>query len=196
MIKKRLFLICLTGVMLGTTACTLPFGNKADDTVEDEIEVISVDVDTSIPNITTMNKSEILSMTADEVKASVETYLPSYKSIYQIDENKTMTDTDWLSLRNIICIQFYGSDTLSTAESADTSNDDENAIYYSPSRESIQNMTTTEFGAYLNGLYTYMYGDEYLPKNNLDFTTYDEATLQQLKQNFVNSIAVDTKSTK
>lgn len=193
--KIKSIVIGLVGMMiLGMTGCSLPFGQKENETTPDEVEVISVDVDTSTPNITTMNKAEILNMTADEVKKSVETYLPSYKTIYKIDENKTMTDSDWLSLRNIICIQFYGNDTLSSAESSDSTNTDENAIYYSPTRESIQNMSAVEFGEYLNGLYTYMYGEDYLVKNNLDFKTYDEKTLLELKQNFVNSIAVDTSN--
>lgn len=196
MIKKRFFLLFLTGIMIGTTACTLPFNKDTDVEDTDEVEVISVDVNTDIPNITTMNKSEILSMSAKEVKDSVETYLPSYKEIYKIDTNKTMTDDDWLSLRNIICIQFYGNDTLSTAESADTDNTDENAIYYSPTRKSIENMSTLEFGTYLNGMYTYMYGEDYLKKNNLDFTTYDEKTLQELKKNFINSIPEETTKSK
>ena len=83
-----------------------------------------------------MSKSKILSLSASEVKQSVETYLPNYRTIYKISNSKVMTDEDWLNLRDIICIQFYGNATLDTTSSSNST--DNNAKYYNPDKESIK----------------------------------------------------------
>lgn len=179
--KKIKIALCITTLsLISLTGC----GTK-EATVEDEIEVISVNINEDIPNITELSKSKILAMNASEVKESVETYLPNYRTIYKINSNKVMTDEDWLSLRDIICIQFYGNATIDTVSS---SNSDENAKYYNPDKESINKMSSAEFASYMNGLYTYMYGKDYLKNNNINFTQYDDAKINILKQDFLNSL--------
>lgn len=188
--KKRAIVFSLLAITtISMTGCSFNFGREKEDVVEDTVNVITVEVDENTPNITEMSKSEILAMTSEDVKKSIETYLPSFRSIYKISENRTMTDDDWISLRNIICTQFYGDAKLGTATPEIGYEDDKNAIYYAPTKASIEAMSLAEFGAYLNGLYTYMYGDNYLSTANIDFTTYDAATLQQLKTEFLQGLS-------
>lgn len=188
MINKRMSVILCTSILL--IASLSGCGTK-EEIPEDEVEVISVNVDEDVPNITELSKSKILTMSASEVKQSVETYLPNYRTIYKISDSKVMTDDDWLSLRDIICIQFYGNATLDTVSSSNST--DENAKYYNPDKESIQKMSATEFATYMNGLYTYMYGNDYLKNNNIDFTQYDEAKINILKQDFLNNLDKNSK---
>ena len=181
--KKRI----LISMLIISCLCFMGCQKKQEEINDDETEVISVNVNNNIKNITELSKSEILSMSAEEVKSSVETYLPNYRNIYKIDSNKVMTDNDWINLRNIICIQFYGSASLNTAE-GDSSYQDANAKYYAPTKESIEKLSLQEFAVYMNELYTYMYGQNYLATNNIDFTKYDETQLTTLKQEFIASI--------
>lgn len=186
--RKLLSLIMLIGVTISVTGCSLNFNRNKEEAPSDAVQVISVEVDESVPNITDLSKAEILGLTASDVKKSVETYLPSYRTIYKIDDNKTMTDADWLSLRDIICTQFYGDAKLGTATAQVGFDDDKNAIYYAPVKSSIEAMSLVEFGNYLNGLYTYMYGDQYLTKAGIDFKTYNADVLQSLKTDFLRSL--------
>lgn len=49
-------------------------------------------------------------------------------------------------------------------------------------------MSASEFATYMNGLYTYMYGKDYLTSNNIDFTQYSEDKINILKQDFLNNL--------
>jgi hypothetical protein len=181
--NKKIIISCILGIstMMLMTGC----GRQTEEP-QDEIEVISVNIDEDTPNITEMSKSKILSLSASEVKQSVETYLPNYRTIYKISNSKVMTDEDWLNLRDIICIQFYGNATLDTTSSSNST--DNNAKYYNPDKESIKKMSASEFATYMNGLYTYMYGKDYLTSNNIDFTQYSEDKINILKQDFLNNL--------
>ena len=48
----------------------------------------------------------------------------------------------------------------------------------------LKKMSASEFATYMNGLYTYMYGKDYLTSNNIDFTQYSEDKINILKQDF------------
>ena len=183
--KSKLFVI-LTVVagILSLSGC-----KKEVPKTEDTTEVISVIIDENVPDITEMNKAEIMAMTAGDVKKSVETYLPNYKSIYKIDDNKVMSDNDWLTLRDIICIQLYGTTKLGEASVSDNNlANDPNAIYYAPSKASIEAMSTGEFAVYMNNMYIYYYGEDYLIKNNIDFTKQNDETLQTEKKKLLDTL--------
>lgn len=182
-------------------ACISMIGCGKEEVVEPEsteiIEEISVTKDSSIPNIIELSKSEILSMTAEEVKDSVEEYLPNYRTTYKIDVNREMSEEDWLQLRDIICIQLYGS--LLDGEPAEVEadfSDDPDAIYYAPTVESIEEMDLENFAVYLNNMYAYYYGDNWLEENNLDFTKQDEQFLLDQKQELIKTLeGTDTDDT-
>lgn len=183
--------------MLLILVCALFAGCGKEKEVEPEatevVEEISVVKDASIPNIIELSRTEILAMSATEVKASVEEYLPNYRATYKIDADREMTDEDWLQLRNIICIQLYGSllDGEPSEVEADFS-DDPDAIYYAPTVQAIEEMDLENFAVYLNNMYTYYYGDDWLKENNLDFTTLNEQQLLEQKQKLIDTLSGQT----
>ena len=107
LMRKKIIITMLMISCLGLYGC----GNKEEAVVEptEVIEEFTVNRNSDIPNIIELSKTEILAMTAEEVKASVEEYLPNYRTTYKISSTREMSNEDWLQLRDIICIQLYGS---------------------------------------------------------------------------------------
>lgn len=186
--KKAGNLLLILTLAVSMTACGKEPESTADST--EVIEEISVEKDSSIPNISSLSREEILAMTAAEVKASVEEYLPNYRATYKIDEAREMTEEDWLQLRDIICIQLYGSLLDGTPDEVeDNFSDDPDAIYYAPTAEAIEAMDLADFAVYLNNMYAYYYGSEYLAENQIDFTAQDEQLLQEQKTKLIETLS-------
>lgn len=190
--KKRLLVIASLSLLLFTAVgCGR---EEVEETEKVETQTISIKID-DIPNIMEMSKEELLAMKPKEVKASVEAYLPNYRETYKIDENTEMTDEKWLLLRDIICTQLYGSSTIE-AEANEEFSEDANAIYYAPTYESIEAMPLEEFRKYLNGMYAYYYGEEYLTQNGMDFASeaMPDEEIQKLKTELLEQIKNGTVS--
>lgn len=178
--KKRIIISSIISILV--ISSLVGCNNKKNENIEHTTEVISVEIDKNTPNITEMTKEEILSLSAEQVKLSVETYLPSYKTIYKINENRVMSNDDWLLLRDIICIQFYG-DTKLGEPGTTIETDDPDAIYYAPNVEDLEIMGPKEFAIYLNNAYKYLYGNI-----ETDFTTLDEESILQLQAEFIKNL--------
>lgn len=190
--KKRLLILASLSLLLFTAVgCGK---EEVEETETAEVQTISVEID-GIPNMMEMTKEELLAMTPEEIKASVEAYLPNYRETYKIDKDTKMTDDKWKSLRDIICTQLYGSATIE-AEANENFSDDANAIYYAPTYESIEAMPLNEFRTYLNGMYAYYYGDEYIIENNINFNSEDltDEDIQMLKDELLTQIKDGTVS--
>lgn len=190
--KKRLLILASLSLLLFTAVgCGR---EEVEETETAEVQTISVEID-GIPNMMEMTKEELLAMTPEEIKASIEAYLPNYRETYKIDKDTKMTDDKWKSLRDIICTQLYGSATIE-AESNENFSDDANAIYYAPTYESIEAMPLNEFRTYLNGMYAYYYGDEYIIENNINFNSEDltDEDIQMLKDELLTQIKDGTVS--
>lgn len=190
--KKRLLILASLSLLLFTAVgCGR---EEVEETETAEVQTISVEID-GIPNMMEMTKEELLAMTPEEIKASVEAYLPNYRETYKIDKDTKMTDDKWKSLRDIICTQLYGSATIE-AEANENFSDDANAIYYAPTYESIEAMPLNEFRTYLNGMYAYYYGDEYIIENNINFNSEDltDEDIQMLKDELLTQIKDGTVS--
>ncbi len=187
-------LFIITCMLVSITGC----GKKEEivPEVTEYVEDIFVEKDSSIPNIIELSRTEILAMTAAEVQTSVEEYLPNYRATYKIDADREMSEADWLQLRDIICIQLYGSLLDGEpAEAEEVFSDDPDAIYYAPTVEAIEAMDLENFAIYLNNMYTYYYGETWLEDNNLDFTTLDEQTLLDQKQELIKILSGASEAT-
>ena len=187
--KKRIVSLFLLLLITFSTTISLTACSNEEE-VEDYNETITTEIDSSVPNITEMSKIEILAMSAEDVQKSVETYLPNYRTIYKIDENKEMSNQDWLNLASIICLQLYGSTTVESEVSADeTTETSENDIYLNPTYNDIEPMSLSEFAAYMNTSIDVQYGAEYREKNEIDYTTMSDEELQELKNDLLETLA-------
>lgn len=182
--KIALVLLVATLSLSIMTGC----GKNEDEVIEETetVETFEVTKNSDIPNIAELSKAEILAMTAEEVKESVEEYLPNYKEIYIIDDDYEMTDDDWLELRDLICIQLYGSALEGVPDEVQEDySSDPDSIYYAPTVESIEKMSLSDFAVYMNDLSTYYYGDDFLETNGLDFTTMSDEQLMEQKNDLI-----------
>ncbi len=188
--KKRIVSLFLLLTIVVTSFVGFVGCGKEEEAPVAETETIEVDIDTSIPNITEMSKAEILSLSAEEIKESVENYLPNYKAIYKIDESHQMTNTDWENLAAIICIQLYGSATIEseTDSSADEGVTEEADIYSAPTYQDIEPMTLSDFAVYMNTAIDKQYGENYRGENNIDYTTMSEEDLQKEKDDLLKRL--------
>lgn len=185
--KKKLITLMLVLSCVGLVGCGRE--EEAEPEATEVVENISVERNTEIPNIVQMAKEDILAMTAEEVQASVEEYLPSYRRTYKIADDRVMSTEDWLQLRDIICIQMYGSLLDGKpAEVEDVFGDDPDAIYYAPTVESIEEMDLQNFAVYLNNMYTYYYGEDWLRENQMDFTVQSDEVLAAQKEELIKTL--------
>ncbi len=124
--KKRICILLSLGLILTSiTGCSFPFGKAQDkDMVQVVQEVAVPEGETSIYD---MSKNEILALSAEEVEHIVTTQLPNYRKTFKIDEDRVMSESDWLSIREIICLQLFGSaipDKTSPSESIEVAKDE------------------------------------------------------------------------
>lgn len=176
-----LFSICL---VLSFCSC-----KKVETPTE---EVLNVEVDEEVATPFDITKDELLAMDAAQVKEMVETYLPNYRTQYKIAEDKVMTDEDWLSLRDAICLNLYKSLRPDKTEESEPVTDiysgldtsDPNWIYIAPTAEYIEGLSTAEFAEYMNGLYAYEVssGDCEEEASEIDFRTLEEEILKELQE--------------
>lgn len=187
--KKILFILCSI-LCLSFIGC----GEEEVIVIPDTVEEIIVTVDSSstIKSPIDMTKEELLSLNAQEIQEMIEIYLPNYRDAYGIDEDRVLTDGDWLELRDYIYYQIYGeiapSQPIEVEETIEIDTSDPNWIYYSPTVEFLTNMTTEEFAEYMNGMSQY-YGVE----EEVDFTQYDEEKLNSIRETTIQELAVDYK---
>ena len=185
--KRRIISLVLFGVILVSSIVSMTACGSKEEEPTNHTEKITTEIDASIPNITEMTKAEILSLSAEEIKQSVENYLPNYRTIYKIDENRKMSDEDWKSLATIICIQLYGSATIENAESED-GNSENHDIYTAPTYDDIYPMTLKEFAIYMNKAVDTQYGEEYRTENEIDYTTLTDEELQSQKDALLETL--------
>ncbi len=185
--KKRIIsLVLLSAILVSSIVSMTACGSKEEEPTA-YTETITTEIDPSVPNITEMTKAEILSLSADEIKQSVENYLPNYRTIYKIDENREMTDKDWKSLATIICIQLYGSATIENSESEE-SDTESHDIYVAPTYDDIYPMTLKEFALYMNKAVDTQYGEEYRTENEIDYTKLTDEELQSQKDALLDTL--------
>ena len=197
--KRNLFVLMAIGVVLTATGC----GKEEEVVVPDTVEEITVSVTTSLKSPVDMTKEELLALTPAEIKEMVETYLPNYRDIYGIDENTEMTDESWMQLRDLIYYQLYGEivDTVlaEIKEDIDFSNPteiegddgsmlDPDWIYYAPTVEYIESLSTYEFAEYMDGLMEYS-GMELSPDDS--FTKMSDEVLEELRQKTIEEQCVE-----
>ena len=148
----------------------------------------------TLGNIT---KEILLTMPLEDLKKFVEKYLPGYRETYHIDEDVILTDEDWESLRHLIALSLFNSDTLDSESTTDITleeskintdkefiENDENSKYYAPDLNEIESMSLKTFAEYLNGMAVYYKGEN----ENIDFTQLDNESLQELKNEYIESL--------
>lgn len=162
-------------------------------------ETITVSINTAAKAPTEYTQEEFAELTAAEVKEMVETYLPNYRNVYQIEEDRVMTDEDWLNLKDLMYYQLY--DTFLYSEEAEALSDvdfskpgeimgddgtylDPNWIYYAPCPEFINQLSDYDFGRYMNGLMAF--GNQDMGEN--DFTTLEHDDLEILREKVLNEL--------
>lgn len=153
--KKIVLALVSAAVLLSLAGC------RKEPEPEPVQETVVVEIDDSIRNPMELTKDELLELTAPEIKEMVEAYLPNYRYVYKIDENHVMTDSDWLSLRDVICLSLYGSlrpeiepePEPVVYEGVDVTDPD--WIYYAPTLDYIEGLDDEGFIQYLNGLFEY-----------------------------------------
>lgn len=151
----------------------------------------SDDSEITLDNIT---KEILLTMPLEDLKKFVEKYLPGYRETYHIDEDVILTDEDWESLRHLIALSLFNSDTLDSESATDITleeskintdkefiENDENSKYYAPDLNEIESMSLKTFAEYLNGMAVYYKGEN----ENIDFTQLDNESLQELKNEYI-----------
>lgn len=193
--KNKMVLLLLTlGLLLSFGGCT-----REEVVVEpDTSESIEIVIESSIKSPLDMTKEELLALTPAEIQEMVETYLPNYRETYGIDADREMSDADWLELRDFIYYQIYGeiapSDAEAGAGSGSASLDEENPenvdpnwIYYAPTAEYINSLSTKEFGQYLNDMNTYL-GTNI---EGVDFTALPDEELEKLRADALENLVVD-----
>lgn len=154
----------------------------------------SDDSEITLDNIT---KEILLTMPLEDLKKFVEKYLPGYRETYHIDEDVILTDEDWESLRHLIALSLFNSDTLDSESATDITleeskintdkefiENDENSKYYAPDLNEIESMSLKTFAEYLNGMAVYYKGEN----ENIDFTQLDNESLQELKNEYIESL--------
>ena len=154
----------------------------------------SDDSEITLDNIT---KEILLTMPLEDLKKFVEKYLPGYRETYHIDEAVILTDEDWESLRHLIALSLFNSDTLDSESATDITleeskintdkefiENDENSKYYAPDLNEIESMSLKTFAEYLNGMAVYYKGEN----ENIDFTQLDNESLQELKDEYIESL--------
>lgn len=154
----------------------------------------SDDSEITLDNIT---KEILLTMPLEDLKKFVEKYLPGYRETYHIDEDVILTDEDWESLRHLIALSLFNSDTLDSESATDITleeskintdkefiENDENSKYYAPDLNEIESMSLKTFAEYLNGMAVYYKGEN----ENIDFTQLDNESLQELKDEYIESL--------
>lgn len=154
----------------------------------------SDDNEITLDNIT---KEILLTMPLEDLKKFVEKYLPGYRETYHIDEDVILTDEDWESLRHLIALSLFNSDTLDSESTTDITleeskintdkefiENDENSKYYAPDLNEIESMSLKTFAEYLNGMAVYYKGEN----ENIDFTQLDNESLQELKNEYIESL--------
>lgn len=152
------------------------------------------DSEITLDNIT---KEILLTMPLEDLKKFVEKYLPGYRETYHIDEDVILTDEDWESLRHLIALSLFNSDTLDSESATDITleeskintdkefiENDENSKYYAPDLNEIESMSLKTFAEYLNGMAVYYKGEN----ENIDFTQLDNESLQELKDEYIESL--------
>ncbi len=201
--KKRVLMIGLIGVLLGTS---LPGCTKKEPEAPTTQEVITVSINTSLKAPNAMSKAELMALSPAAVKEMVEAYLPNFRAIYSISENYVMNDEDWLALRDLIYNQLYGYDLQFAEEEEapiDTSNIDwsrpdkilsddgsyldPNWIYYAPCREYVENLTDEKFVSYILNLMTYWRKD--ISAENL--RNMDEEALAEVRNMVYDEFCVE-----
>jgi hypothetical protein len=205
-LKKRKILTSiisffLIAAMVLLTICSTGCGKKEEIAEEEVVEYIAgaEEEETEAANPITATKDELLSMSAKEIEEMITTHLPNWRSYFKIDDDKVMTDDDWYQVRDILCLQLYGSlisdeeekeaseaeTTEEFLESVGVDPEDPDWIYTAPTADYINSLSTEEFGAYLNGYYTYLQPDaEKLP----DFTTLSDEDLEEARAMILQNI--------
>lgn len=171
-------------------------------------ETISVSINTSVKAPNAMSKDELLALSPAAIKEMVETYLPNYRAIYNIPDDKEMTDEDYISLRDLICDQLYGVEmTVENDEHTSNVNTsgidfshpdkivgddgsylDPNWIYYAPCEEYVAGLTDDRFKEYLLDLMKYWNKDDITEEN---LKNLDEDTLDSLRKMVYDDFCVE-----
>ncbi len=178
--------------------CSLAGCGKKEPTYVQK-ETITVSINTAAKAPTEYSQEEFEKLTAAEVKEMVETYLPNYRNVYQIEEDRVMTDDDWLNLKDLMYYQLYGvflySEEAVALSDVDFSKPgeimgydgtylDPNWIYYAPCPEFINQLSDYDFGRYMNGLMAY--GNQDMGSN--DFTTLEHDDLEILREKVLTEL--------
>ena len=193
--KRKIMLSCVLLITVSSlfTACSFKKEDEEPtEVIEDSSEKISVTIEND-KSIMEMTREELKALTAEEVKSIVEEQLPNYREIYIIDEDKVMEDADWLQLRDIIILQLFGPEeipdlNIDTSEIPEAETDP-NAIYYAPTKEYLDGLSTEEFAQYLNGMYAYL--NNGITDSEVDFSQMDETTLLEQKKALYETLGFD-----
>jgi hypothetical protein len=175
-------------------------GSDADSTeaeATETTETIQVSVaEEDGPLLKDMTREDLNALTAEEIQELVEAQLPNYRDIFIIDEDREMSEDDWLLLRDLLVYQMYGAEETtedttsqsSVSSSVLSSEDDPDRIYFAPTVDEINAMSTQEFAEYLNSMCAY-----YNTGTDIDFTTLDENTIEERRAALIESIESSLK---
>lgn len=195
--KKRYTMLLAAAV---STALLAGCGRQ-EEPVSTETEVpdvvTSIDVDVAADDeklLKDMTREELAALEPAEVKELVESQLPNYRDIFSIEDDHEMSDGDWIIVRDGLIYLMYGVDTSASGNTTETDTDtdtedvtassDPDRIYYAPTADEINAMTTEEFGEYLNGMCAY-----FGTGTEIDFTTVDAETLEERRAALLESIS-------
>lgn len=168
--KRKTKYIAMLLICIATIFCLVgcnqeeevPVEPTTEEVVEEEITIKDSE-EKDVIDITSLTKDEFVALTWEQVRDFTEIYLPNYRTIYGISEERVMEQTDWENLKEIMFWQLFGQTYSEYTRVGNVYSDIEieeetfgaDWIYVTPTREYLDSLTKEDFGVYIDNFYAY-----------------------------------------